>query len=55
MSGEGGMDLQAQGLEEIAKGLTEALGELDMVGQAGAGRGFFVIALSKLDLGHYGK
>ncbi|WP_405552019.1 hypothetical protein [Streptomyces sp. NBC_01171] len=38
MSGEGGMDLQAQGLEEIAKGLTEALGELGelgMVGRAG--------------------
>ncbi|MEW2318752.1 hypothetical protein [Streptomyces bauhiniae] len=57
MSGEGGMDLQAQGLEEIAKGLTEALGELGelgMVGQAGAGRGFSGIALSGLELGHEG-
>ncbi|MGV9785854.1 hypothetical protein [Streptomyces sp. NPDC003435] len=56
-SGEGGMDLQAQGLEEIAKGLTEALGELGelgMVGQAGAGRGFSGIALSGLELGHEG-
>ncbi|MFI8348992.1 hypothetical protein [Streptomyces sp. NPDC085596] len=55
MSGEGGMDLQAQGLEEIAKGLTEALGELGelgMVGAAGAGRGFSGIALSGLELGH---
>ncbi|MFJ4602214.1 hypothetical protein [Streptomyces griseoluteus] len=57
MSGEGGMDLQAQGLEEIAKGLTEALGELGelgMAGQAGAGRGFSGIALSGLELGHEG-
>ncbi|MGW5336631.1 hypothetical protein [Streptomyces bauhiniae] len=57
MSGEGGMDLQAQGLEEIAKGLTEALGELGelgMVGEAGAGRGFSGIALSGLELGHEG-
>nr|WP_203645978.1 hypothetical protein [Streptomyces sp. SID14478] len=49
--------MQAQGLDLIAKGLTEALGELKelgMVGEAGAGRGFSDIALSGLELGHEG-
>ncbi|MER6694815.1 hypothetical protein [Streptomyces minutiscleroticus] len=57
MSGGGGEDLRAQGLDLIAKGLTEALGELGelgMVGEAGAGRGFGDIALSGLELGHEG-
>ncbi|GGY15709.1 hypothetical protein GCM10010358_79480 [Streptomyces minutiscleroticus] len=57
MSGGGGKDLRAQGLDLIAKGLTEALGELGelgMVGEAGAGRGFGDIALSGLELGHEG-
>lgn len=56
MSG-GGKDLTADGLGLIAKGLTEALGELKelgMVGEAGAGRGFGDIALSGLELGHEG-
>ncbi|MES4892294.1 hypothetical protein [Streptomyces sp. NPDC096012] len=54
---EGGKDLKADGLALIAKGLTEALGELKelgMVGEAGAGRGFGDIALSGLELGHEG-
>ncbi|WP_240467952.1 hypothetical protein [Streptomyces dangxiongensis] len=53
----GGKDLKAEGLALIAKGLTEALGELKelgMVGEAGAGRGFGDIALSGLELGHEG-
>ncbi|MBK3580706.1 hypothetical protein JHN63_44425 [Streptomyces sp. MBT65] len=52
--GNGGEDLKAEGLELIAKGLTEALGELrelGMVGVAGAGRGFNDIGLSGLELG----
>ncbi|MET9499039.1 hypothetical protein [Streptomyces sp. NPDC006552] len=52
--GEGGKDLKAEGLGLIAKGLTEALGELrelGMVGEAGAGRGFSELALSGLELG----
>lgn len=56
MSG-GGEDLATEGLGLIAKGLTEALGELKelgMVGEAGAGRGFSDIALSGLELGHQG-
>lgn len=56
MSG-GGEDLATKGLGLIAKGLTEALGELKelgMVGEAGAGRGFSDIALSGLELGHQG-
>lgn len=51
------MDLKTEGLGLIAKGLTEALGELKelgMVGEAGAGRGFGDIALSGLELGHEG-
>lgn len=54
MSGDG-KDLTTDGLALIAKGLTEALGELKelgMVGAAGAGRGFGDIALSGLELGH---
>ncbi|MER6681371.1 hypothetical protein [Streptomyces olivaceoviridis] len=57
MTGGGGKDLKAEGLALIAKGLTEALGELKelgMVGEAGAGRGFSDIALSGLELGHEG-
>ncbi|MFE7136739.1 hypothetical protein ACFVAG_03215 [Streptomyces sp. NPDC057644] len=53
----GGEDLRTQGLNLIAKGLTEALGELKelgMVGQAGQGRGFSEIALSGLELGEEG-
>lgn len=58
MTGGGnGNDLSAIGLDEIAKGLTAALGELKelgMVGEAGAGRGFGDIALSGLELGAEG-
>ncbi|MGY4963973.1 polymorphic toxin type 30 domain-containing protein [Streptomyces sp. 900105245] len=56
MSG-GDKDLQTDGLALIAKGLTDALGELKelgMVGSAGAGRGFSDIALSGMELGHEG-
>ncbi|GAA3733802.1 hypothetical protein [Streptomyces tremellae] len=55
--GSGGEDLETQGLDLIAQGLTGALGELrelGMVGEAGAGRGFSGIALSGLELGHEG-
>ncbi|MFP3988266.1 hypothetical protein U9R90_12300 [Streptomyces sp. E11-3] len=55
--GGGGEDLKTAGLGLIAKGLTDALGELKelgMVGMAGAGRGFGDIALSGLELGHEG-
>ncbi|MFF8729542.1 hypothetical protein ACF073_24060 [Streptomyces sp. NPDC015171] len=54
---DGGKDLKTQGLDLIAKGLTDALGELKelgMVGEAGAGRGFSDLALSGLELGHEG-
>ncbi|WP_055556730.1 hypothetical protein [Streptomyces sp. NBRC 110028] len=57
MTAGGGKDLKTDGLSLIAKGLTEALGELKelgMVGMAGAGRGFGDIALSGLELGHEG-
>ncbi|MEU6395028.1 HNH/endonuclease VII fold putative polymorphic toxin [Streptomyces sp. NPDC046939] len=53
----GGKDLQAEGLDLVARGLTDALGELKelgMVGMAGAGRGFSDIGLSGLELGHEG-
>ncbi|MEU0257159.1 hypothetical protein ABZ299_32870 [Streptomyces sp. NPDC006184] len=56
MSGDG-KDLATDGLGLIAKGLTDALGELKelgMVGEAGVGRGFGHIALSGLELGHEG-
>ncbi|MFG3207423.1 hypothetical protein [Streptomyces sp. NPDC048192] len=52
-----GKDLSTDGLNLIAKGLTEALAELKglgMVGEAGVGRGFGEIALSGLELGHEG-
>ncbi|MEU8466788.1 hypothetical protein AB0F30_02475 [Streptomyces sp. NPDC029006] len=54
---DSGKDLRTDGLNLIAKGLTDALGELKelgMVGDAGAGRGFGRIALSGLELGHEG-
>jgi hypothetical protein len=57
MTDGGGKDLAADGLGLIAKGLTDALGELKelgMVGTAGAGRGFGDLALSGLELGHEG-
>ncbi|CAL9297805.1 hypothetical protein [Streptomyces sp. SudanB182_2057] len=57
MTGGGGKDLTTQGLDLIAKGLTEALGELRELGldsRAGAGRGFSGLALSGLELGHQG-
>ncbi|MFE8942544.1 hypothetical protein [Streptomyces sp. NPDC007856] len=50
----GGADLATGGLDEIAQGLTLALGELKdlgMVGMAGAGRGFSQLELSGLELG----
>ncbi|MEU8616708.1 hypothetical protein [Streptomyces sp. NPDC048623] len=55
--GQGGQELAANGLGEIADGLTLALSELKelgSVGTAGAGRGFGEIELSGLDLGHEG-
>ncbi|MEU3414357.1 hypothetical protein ABZ760_24335 [Streptomyces sp. NPDC006658] len=57
MTGGEGKDLTTQGLGLIAKGLTDALGELKelgMDGRAGAGRGFSDLALSGLELGHQG-
>ncbi|MFF5854836.1 hypothetical protein ACFY8B_04225 [Streptomyces sp. NPDC012751] len=54
---DSGKDLKTEGLDLIAKGLTDALGELrelGMVGAAGAGRGFGDLALSGLELGHEG-
>jgi hypothetical protein len=57
MTDGGAKDLATDGLGLIAKGLTDALGELKelgMVGTAGAGRGFGDIALSGLELGHEG-
>ncbi|MFF9086896.1 hypothetical protein ACF1BE_10855 [Streptomyces sp. NPDC014991] len=54
---DSGKDLRTDGLDLIAKGLTDALGELKelgTVGEAGAGRGFGDIALSGLELGHEG-
>ncbi|MFF3918800.1 hypothetical protein ACFYZB_36140 [Streptomyces sp. NPDC001852] len=50
-------DLRTEGLALIAKGLTDALGELKelgMIGEAGAGRGFNELVLSGLELGHEG-
>ncbi|OIJ67576.1 hypothetical protein [Streptomyces mangrovisoli] len=49
-----GKDLATGGLDEIAQGLTLALGELGdlgMVGTAGTGRGFGELELSGLELG----
>ncbi|MFD9906349.1 hypothetical protein [Streptomyces sp. NPDC059063] len=54
---EGLPDLQTGGLDQIARGITLALdelGELGMVGVAGAGRGFGDIELTGLELGHGG-
>ncbi|MEU9925209.1 hypothetical protein AB0H51_28675 [Streptomyces griseoluteus] len=54
---DGGKNLNTEGLALIAKGLTEALGELrklGMVGETGAGRGFGDIALSGLELSPQG-
>ncbi|MGW0710830.1 hypothetical protein ACWD4G_33575 [Streptomyces sp. NPDC002643] len=53
----GAKDLQYQGLAEIAQGIDLALdelGELGMIGEASAGRGFADLALSGLELGHEG-
>jgi hypothetical protein len=50
----GGKDLATGGLDEIAQGLTLALGELQDLGlasTAGAGRGFSMLELSGLELG----
>ncbi|QGZ50451.1 hypothetical protein GPZ77_20645 [Streptomyces sp. QHH-9511] len=55
--GEAGKDLATSGLDEIANGLTLALGELKELGMdsmAGEGRGFGAIALPGLALGHEG-
>ncbi|KOX08407.1 hypothetical protein ADL04_04065 [Streptomyces sp. NRRL B-3648] len=49
--------MAARGLGLVAKGLTDALGELKELGgfgTSGAGRGFGEIALSGLELGHEG-
>jgi hypothetical protein len=54
---EGAKDLQIQGLEQIAQGITLALDELrelGMIGEASVGRGFSDLALSGLELGHEG-
>ncbi|MFJ9818297.1 hypothetical protein ACIRU3_24120 [Streptomyces sp. NPDC101151] len=53
--GEGGKDIRAAGLDEIAKGITLTLGELKELGVdslAGVGRGFSDLELSGLQLGH---
>nr|WSY52138.1 hypothetical protein OG999_19770 [Streptomyces sp. NBC_00886] len=55
MSGDTGKDIEAAGLDEIAQGITLALGELKELGVdslAGAGRGFSELRLSGLELGH---
>ncbi|MDL5203536.1 hypothetical protein [Streptomyces sp. ALI-76-A] len=59
MSGDagagGGKDIQAAGLDGIAKGINLTLGELKELGvdsMAGQGRGFSELSLSGLDLGH---
>ncbi len=52
---DGGKDLQAVGLGEIAKGITltlEELRELGIDSLAGVGRGFSALQLSGLKLGH---
>jgi hypothetical protein len=57
VSGDGGEDIKATGLDEIAKGITLTLGELKDLGVdslAGAGRGFADLQLSGLELGHEG-
>ncbi|CAM5498803.1 hypothetical protein SALBM311S_03418 [Streptomyces alboniger] len=55
--GGGGKDIQAAGLDAIAKGINLTLGELKELGTnsfAGQGRGFSELELSGLDLGHEG-
>lgn len=57
MSGKGGADLKTTGMNLIAKGINEALGELKDItvdSYAGQGRGFDNLALSGLDLGNAG-
>ncbi|MCW7946788.1 hypothetical protein AAW14_33605 [Streptomyces hygroscopicus] len=57
MSGDGGKDIKASGLKEIAQGITLTLGELKELGMdslAGAGRGFSDLQLSGLELGNDG-
>ncbi|MFI1162502.1 hypothetical protein ACH4UM_02585 [Streptomyces sp. NPDC020801] len=57
MSGDGGKDIRAEGLDLIAQGITLTLGELKEIGidyVAGTGRGFENIALNGLALGHEG-
>lgn len=55
MSGDGGKDIQASGLDAIAQGITLTLAELKELGVdslAGSGRGFSDLGLSGLELGH---
>lgn len=50
-------ELQADGLDQIQRGITDALDELKEVGsigRAGSGRGFEEIALTGMQLGHGG-
>ncbi|MFE1754591.1 hypothetical protein ACFW88_29280 [Streptomyces anandii] len=57
MSGDGGEDIKAQGLDLIAQGITQTLDELREIGidyVAATGRGFVSIALNGLALGHDG-
>ncbi|MCX5178177.1 hypothetical protein [Streptomyces virginiae] len=58
MSGDGAdVDVSKQALGQIAKGITDTLGELKelgMVGSAGMGRGFSDLALSGMESGHEG-
>ncbi|WP_405705068.1 hypothetical protein [Streptomyces sp. NBC_00069] len=58
MSGDGAdLDVSQQALGQIARGITETLGELKelgMVGSASMGRGFSDIALSGMETGHDG-
>ncbi|MFD6184354.1 hypothetical protein [Streptomyces goshikiensis] len=51
------LDVSKQALDQIAKGITEALGELKELGTtgtAGAGRGFSTLALTGMQTGHEG-
>ncbi|MFH9861692.1 hypothetical protein [Streptomyces sp. NPDC017202] len=57
MSGDGGKDIKASGLDSIARGITLTLAELKEIGvdsMAGSGRGFSGLSLSGLQLGHEG-
>jgi hypothetical protein len=54
-NGGNGKDLQVDGLDLIAQGITNTLSELEqlgLTGWAGAGRGFSELKLSGLELGH---